>query len=251
MARNPLRGAMAKMLTCRTCGRDFGSFRRTCRRAYRRRCTAKANKEIARTLRVACKECGKTFSAKARTVRYCSDACRSASARRRDSEYKRRRMADPEKRALMLARTRVVAAARRARERGDEPPRAGRDVKSLKRNAKAAEPRACALCGRDFAPYGGGTHPVHCRRCTAKADRDLGRVVAMACKECGKEFSTRNRIVRYCSRACRADGYRRVVRESARRHMADPEKRARAAARARAYAAAKRAAKKSGGRRSA
>ena len=110
---------------------------------------------------------------------------------------------------------------------------------------------ACALCGRDLGPYRRSGSNVYCKRCIAKADRELGRVVAMACRECGKKFSTQNRIVRYCSKECRADGYRHVVRESARRHMADPGKRARAAARARAYAAAKRAAKKSGGRRSA
>ncbi len=59
------------------------------------------------------------------------------------------------------------------------------------------------------------------------------------CRECGKEFSTTNRIVRYCSDACRAAGKARGKRESNRERMADPEKRDLAAARIRAGKAAR------------
>lgn len=82
----------------------------------------------------------------------------------------------------------------------------------------------CLNCGRDFAPYDGGNHPVRRKRCTAKADMDLDRVVTMACKECGKEFTAPSR----------------VARESARRRMADPEILALASARRMAWVAAHR-----------
>ena len=241
---------MAGPTSCSLCGRSFEPRSRTGRHAYCGRCAAKADREIARTLSVDCKECGKPFSTRTRSVHYCSDACRTAAARRRNSEYQRRYAADPVKRALMLARTRVAAAARRARERGEEPPpRAGHDVKSLKRNAKAAEPYACGLCGRDFAPYG-GNRPAHCKRCSARISRELGRVMAVKCKECGKKFSTSNRAIRYCSMPCSAAGRRRSSNESGRRRRADPEALALAAARRRAWAAARRGREKGrGGRR--
>lgn len=64
------------------------------------------------------------------------------------------------------------------------------------------EPITCRLCSRSFAPYS-GTRPVYCKRCAAKADRAIVKVLRVKCRECGKAFSTRNRAVRYCSPPCR------------------------------------------------
>ena len=240
---------MAKATVCRLCRRSITPSGRGGRPVYCRRCTAKADRENARKPRVACKECGKAFPTKTRSVRYCSDGCRTASARRANIESRRRYEADPKKRAIKLARERARAAARRARERGERPPpRARRDVKGLRRNAKAAEPYACGLCGRDFAPYG-GARPVHCKRCSAKIDRELGRKLTAKCRECGKAFTAPTRIAKYCSKVCRDDGRRRANREGDRRRMDDPDARALAAARTRASVTAYRARKKRLGRR--
>ena len=57
-----------------------------------------------------CKACGKAFHTKTRSIRYCSEACRTEARRRLNLEYNRRYMADPAKRAIMLARTRAAAA---------------------------------------------------------------------------------------------------------------------------------------------
>ena len=143
---------------------------------------------------------------------------------------------------------RRLVAASRSRKRGKkQPPRASRDASIQRPNAKPAEPYPCALCGRDFAPYGGGRRPVHCKRCAAKADKEIGREITLNCKECGTRFSTPNRTVRYCSRACSAAGERRNTRGRGRRRMADPEARAVDLARRRAYAAASRAKEKGRG----
>ena len=253
ITRNSPRGPVAKTITCRTCGRDFERFYRAGRHAYCKGCTARADKKAARMPRVDCRECGKPFLTRTRTVRYCSDACRASASRRASIETQRRRMADPKKRAMRLASIRAWAAARRAGARGDKPPppppRASRGAGIPRSSAKAAKPRACALCGRDIEPRGRGMRPVHCRRCTARADREYGRVVTMGCKECGKKFVMSKRAVRYCSKACRADGRRRVARESARRTRADPEIRALTAARNRASLAARRGGKKARGAR--
>ena len=251
-----MRGAMAKMLTCRTCGRGFERYLRTGRNSYCRHCAAKADKEIARILRVDCKECGKPFPTKSRVVRYCSDECRSAAARRANAESQRRYTADPEKRAIKLARARAAGAARRARDRGERPrppppPRAGRGAGMPRRSAEAAGRCACALCGRRFEPYGDGSRPVHCKRCAAKADREVARMLSVDCRECGKEFSTPSRVVKYCSKECSAASQSRSRRESARRRMANPNARALAAAYQRARDAARRGGEKSGRRRNA
>ena len=240
---------MASTATCRTCGRGFERSGRYGSGVYCKRCTAKADREFAKRLRVDCKECGKKFSAPKHSVRYCSDACRSATTRRRNRDNQRKYLSDPKNRAIKLARTRRAAAASRARDQGEKPPppRPGREVESQRPNAKPAEPYACALCGRDFAPYGSGARPVHCRRCAAMADEEMDRAMAVSCKECGKEFSTRNRIVRYCSPKCRAASHNRSRAESIRRRMADPEGRAMVAARWRAWAAARRGEKKGRG----
>ena len=239
---------MGRPTACRLCGRDLGPRRRSGSSAYCKRCIAKADREIVRKPRVDCRECGKTFSTKTRSVHYCSDACRTVSARRANTENQRRYEADPEKRALKRARARLAAAARRARARGDkQSPRANRDVKGLKPNPKSAEPYACALCGRDFVPYGGG-RPAYCKRCAAKADKEIGRKRTLNCKECGTRFSTPNRSVCYCSPKCRAAGRMHSSNASARRSMAaDPEARALASARQRAWIAARRAKEKGRG----
>ena len=252
ITRNSIRGPVAKTTTCRACGRDFERFGRASPYAYCKRCAAKADKEVALKPRMDCRECGKAFSPKTRTVRYCSDACRAAAARRAGIERDRRRMADPETRARRLASARAWAAARRARGRGSRrpPPRAGRDAAGPRRSATAAEPYPCALCGRSFAPYGGGRPPIHCKRCAAKADKEIGRERTLDCKECGTRFTTPSRSARYCSKACRADSRRRVARELYHSRMADPEKRVLLAARWRAWDAAARKGKQEGsGRR--
>ena len=243
-----MRGPVAKTLTCRTCGRGFERSRRASPYVYCKRCTARADKEVARKPRVDCKECGRTFSAKMRTVRYCSDACRTAAARRANAESQRRYKADPQNRARMLALARA-SAARRAAERGDKPPPlASRDVKSLRPNARSAEPYPCALCGLDFAPYG-GRRPSYCKRCRAGVDKEIGRKRTLNCKECGKEFSTLNRTVRYCSKECNAAGRSRISNKSSRRRLEDPEIRALDAARQRARSVARRAREEGSGRR--
>ena len=238
-----MRAPMDGTAACRLCGRDIGPRSRSGSNVYCKHCTAKADRKIAKTVSADCKECGKPFPTRTRSVRYCSDACRTAASRRSHAERQRRDYADPEKRALLVARLRLSAAARRARKRGDKPPRVNRDVEGLEPNPRSAEPYACALCGRDFVPYG-GARPIHCKRCSARMNREMARVMAVDCKECGKRFSTPNRTVRYCSKACSAAGQRRSSNASARRDRADPEKHAMILARQRAWAAARRAKKR-------
>ena len=250
IAQGAMRGPVGKTLTCRTCGRGFERIRRADPYLYCKGCTARADREIARKARRNCRECGNTFSPKTPAARYCSDACRSAGARRAVIERERRLMADPEKRARRLASARAYAAAHPAGKRGKKrPTRAGRGAARPRRSAAAAEPYACALCGRDFAPYGGGRHPVHCKRCSAKADREIGEERTLNCKECNKKFTTSNHTVRYCSAKCRTDTRRRVALERYHSRMADPEERALAAARQRARLAAGGAREKGRGRR--
>ena len=104
----------------------------------------------------------------------------------------------------------------------------------------------CDLCGASFAPYGRNAR-TFCKRCAAKADREVAKRPPADCKACGKRFVAASRNARYCSDECRAEGARRRNLEHQRRYMADPQKRAIAMARTRASAAA-RAARERGGR---
>ena len=225
---------------CRLCGRAFEQYG-SAHHLYCKRCTAKADERIAKTPAAKCGMCGKKFFAARRSAKYCSDACRADSRRRYGREYQRMYAADPEKRAIKLARARVSIAARRARIRGDKPPpRWGRDAGSMPSTKSGTKSSVCGLCGRMFAPYG-GTHHACCKRCTAKADSEIGRVWRVDCKECGKKFSTSSRRVCYCSDECRTMGKRASDREYMRRRAADPERRAERAAYERARAADRRA----------
>ena len=236
-----MRGAMPGPAACLLCGRIFERHGRGGLRAYCKRCTARADREVAVRPVVQCGECGSEFSAPRRSFRYCSDACRTETARRRNLEHQRKYMADPEKRAITAARARAAAAARAARKGGGGPPRR----RPPPRADPNAEPSVCRLCGRSFGQHGRGLR-AYCKRCTARADREAGRTLRAKCKECGKAFSTARRSVRYCSDGCSAEGLRRSYRESKRRIKADPEKRALAAAQGRAWSAAHRG-RKAGG----
>ena len=108
------------------------------------------------------------------------------------------------------------------------------------RGAGMAKSTVCGLCGRTFGPYG-GAHRSYCKSCMAKSDREASGPHRLVCKECGKEFSSRTRTVRYCSDECGVNGKRRVLREYMRKYMADPAHHARALARIRAAKAARRA----------
>ena len=224
---------MAGPVSCRQCGTSFEPYGGHYR-VYCKVCTAKADSAIATSLHIKCKECGKKFAAASRSVRYCSDECRTRSVRRCGRDYQRRARADPEKRAIILARVRASAAARAARKRGGRPPQPQPPMRA----DPNAEPTVCRLCGRTFAQYGNTNRHVYCKRCTSKADRAVAKRPHASCKECGKALATANRCVRYCSDECRADGVRRVRRESSRRRMADPERRAINAAHVRAWHAA-------------
>ena len=230
---------MAGPTACRLCGRSFVQRGSGGRHTYCKRCREKADKKVAGELRADCKECGGNLPAKARLAAYCSDQCRSEAARRRNREYQRRYMADPEKRARFMARARVATAARRAAVRGARPPaRAAR----RQRGAAAAEAAPCRLCGRGFEKYGGLYH-VYCKKCADMTEREASRALRVDCKECGKRFTTTNRSVRYCSKACSDAGCARASRESHRRRMADPDAKALASARQRAWGADARARK--------
>ena len=229
---------MAEAAACRLCGRSLARSGGD-GRVYCRPCTAKADREVARTLRVECRECGKKFSTRTRVARYCSDACRSDNMRRYNREYMRRYKADPEKRAVIAARARAMHARRRGRtEDGGSRPRAVRGAGSRPRAAAEPKEAACGLCGRSFAPYGGTRH-AYCRQCTAKTDREASRTLRVECRECGGMFSTKSRVVRYCSKECGMAGKRRNDLDYSRRSASDPEKAVMNLARTRARNAAK------------
>ena len=238
-------GAMAAGQTaCRMCGRSFEPYGRA-RRSYCKQCSDRADRAIAQTPVVRCKECGKEFAAPSRRHHYCSTACRDELARRRNRENRRKYMADPERRALALARSRLHGAADRARKRGGGRMHAGsgeaRGAGRPTRTAAESDQITCGLCGRTFAPYGHGSSPVHCKRCRARADREIARVLRVDCKACGGKFSTKNRLARYCSPECRAAGRTVRDREYMRTYVKDPEKRIVRLARRRAlYAASRR-----------
>ena len=180
--------------------------------------------------------CGRAFSPKAHSSRYCSEACRIEGRRRRVRECARRYMADPEKLAAATARRRAVNARRRAMAGMKKRP--VHDGPSAGRPLPAAAPGTIAyrLCGRGFAPYGGARR-VYCKPCTDRTDGEVGGARLARCRVCGGEFSTTHRIVKYCSTACGGEARRRKAREYDRRRMADPDRRAAAAARRRSCAA--------------
>ena len=221
--------------TCVLCGTSFAPYGRGSR-TFCKRCAARADRRAARTHRADCKACGKRFAAASRSFRYCSDECRADGVRRRNREHQRKYMADPERRAIAMARARAYTAARASRERGGRPPQPQPPMRA----DPNAEPTVCRLCGRTFAQYGRTNRHVYCKRCTAKADRDAGRTLRTECRTCGGRFSTASRAARYCSDECRAEGKRRATQESDRRFKADPERRALAAAQNRARNAARR-----------
>ena len=227
---------MSNSAACKVCGRSFEQPReRGGRRFFCERCRAKADAEIARELRVKCKECGKAFTTTSRHAKYCSRECSAEPRRRYAREYQRRAMADPEKRAIIMARVRASAAASAARKRGGGPPQ----KPPAPRADPNAEPSVCRLCGRAFEQYGYAHCHVYCKECTARADKAIARKMRVKCGECGKAFTTTSRAVRYCSDECSADAKRRSTRESGRRRMADPKRRAANAAYMRAWYAAR------------
>ena len=228
---------MAVQAACRLCGRSFEPYGRA-NHSHCKQCTAKADRAIAQEPVVQCKECGKEFAAPSRKYHYCSTACRDEFARRRNLANRRRYMADPERRAIALARSRMYGAASRARKGGGSMRGKSGTVRPA-RAADASDKIACALCGRTFARYA-GSRTVHCKRCRARADREIAKVLRVDCKTCGSKFSATNRLVRYCSDECRSAGRTIRSREYMRAYVADPEKSAVRLARRRAMYAARR-----------
>lgn len=93
------------------------------------------------------------------------------------------------------------------------------------------------LYGRDIELRG---RPVYCKRCTAKADREIARMPRVDCRVrqgIRDEDPFRPLLLGCVPRQRRAPRQRRYQR----RYEADPEKHALKMARARAYDAARRA----------
>ena len=108
-------GAPTRSIACGMCGRGFAPYGGT-RTAYCKRCRDKADRDAVKMPTLKCRECGKAFTAATRRLRYCSDECRAAGARRIDHEKYRRRMGDPEERAKVAARARAWKASKKGRE---------------------------------------------------------------------------------------------------------------------------------------
>ena len=190
---------------CKTCGRRLNRRGRGGMHDSCKRCTAKADREVARTVQAKCRECGKKFTAANRRAIYCSDKCRTDGARRYQREYRRRYLADPEKLAMALARKRACASADAARKRGGRPP----PPRWPPRIDPNAEQPTCRLCGRKYARYTNTRRNAYCKPCRDEADREIARELRVKCRACGRAFDTTKRSVRYCSDACRAVGARR------------------------------------------
>ena len=69
---------------------------------------------------------------------------------------------------------------------------------------------ACLLCGRGFERRGPGGTRRYCEECRGRAAEQAAMVLRVHCKECGGEFSTHKRSVRYCSDECRKRGCKRL-----------------------------------------
>ena len=113
-----MRGAMASgRAACGQCGRTFGRYGGR-RRACCGECAAKADMAIGLAPAVRRRECGRESAAPSRRCHCRSTACRDELAGRRNSENRRKCMADPERRAMALARPRLYGAAGRAGKGG-------------------------------------------------------------------------------------------------------------------------------------
>ena len=74
---------LQRLGACRLCGRDVVARGRPGPRpTFCKRCNDKADREAAKVRSVRCKECGKKFTTVHRGVRYCSDPCRKAHAKK-------------------------------------------------------------------------------------------------------------------------------------------------------------------------
>lgn len=107
---------MPEPSACRLCGIRFEQTGRGNMHAYCKRCTAKADRAVAKgaakAQRASCKECGKAFSTGNPRALLCSDACRHGADRRHGRESHRRRRADPQLHIVDIARARASRAAK-------------------------------------------------------------------------------------------------------------------------------------------
>ena len=94
--------------------------------------------------------------------------------------------------------------------------RYGRAYSGPPGRAGVAGPIECRLCGRGFVQPKGSLLR-YCGRCKSRISRDAARTKRVRCKECGGEFTTRNRSIRYCSDACRQKRYPQHRRHAWRR----------------------------------
>ena len=205
--------AAARPDACRLCGGALETSR-TGGAVYCDSCRDRISGEAA-SRRAECAECGASFSAPNRSVRYCSGPCR-------ERGYRRRGQGAP--RPL--------------------PPHDGNAKCRICEKAFRAPSRTVKYCSDECRKKG------YMRGRSAPARRALERKAE--CRACGKEFRVEGRAGTgraYCSPACRTAGRRERGREYLRRYLADPEKRAAHVVRNTEAAARRRAAARAGGPR--
>ena len=201
---------MPETAECRLCGRPFRPRRGGGPLNYCARCGRKADREAVRVHRVRCKECGGTFHTPNRSVKYCSAPCRKKG-------YARRRRPA---RAPSAAAPGASAAAppSRAKERTVKCRICGKafltDMRPGKPQVYCSPP--CRAEGsrvrmREYMrryladPKRRAVHAARLRASSARRTaRDArNRTRSIECAQCGGEFSTSNRSIRYCSDPCR------------------------------------------------
>ena len=199
---------MPETAKCLLCGRRFGPRRGGSGPLnYCARCGRKADMEAVRVHRVRCRECGGTFRTPNRSIGYCSDACRKKGYTRRRSAASAASAAAAVAPSAGLARERTV----KCRICGkafltDMRPGKPQVYCSPPCRAEGSRVRMREYMRRYLAdPKRRAVHAARLRASSARRTaRDArNRTRSVECAQCGGEFSTSNRSIRYCSDPCR------------------------------------------------
>lgn len=136
-----------------------------------------------------CEYCGKEFTARNITERFCCSDCRESYHKEEKKEYKN---------VCDYCGKEFIANSKNVKYCSDECRKNARNEK-LKYNKKI-----CDYCGKEFIPTE-ITQRFCCDNCRQSFHREKIKEIKNICKNCGKEFITTNNKVKYCSDKCRKE----------------------------------------------